>query len=90
MFHFKYHYIHSNQILFRVINFFDGHNLLQTLVFILGFLSLVNIVVNVVLGDISSLKPDDSLVPEARMLDTMAQVFDAINTIEEKYYQNKY
>ena len=70
----------------RIINPFDANNLLQTLIVILGFLSLANILVSLWFGSVSHQESPPH--PEGRMLDTMTQVLNAINTIEQKYYDH--
>merc|ERR550525_1529340 len=78
-----------------IIDPFDANNLLQTLILVLGFLSLANIVVNLWFGSVSrqALTSESQSVlaqplPQGRMLDTMTQVFNAINTIEQKYFEH--
>ena len=77
---------------FRIIDFFDYGKILQTLIFTLGFLSLVNIVVSISVGTFNNLeqKPEEDLQPQARMLDIMTQVFDAIDIMEHKYLNVKH
>ena len=78
-----------------IIDPFDANNLLQTLILVLGFLSLANILVNLWFGSVSrqALTSESQSVlaqplPQGRMLDTMTQVFNAINTIEQKYFEH--
>jgi len=65
------------------------------LIFALGFLSLVNLILSVTTSDEKVSRSDDDIVadvetaeaiPEARMLNLATTVFDAIQTLEEKYY----
>ena len=74
----------------RIINPFDANNFLQTLILVLGFLSLANILASLWFGSVSrqSLPQEPQPLPEGRMLDTMSQVLNAINTIEQKYYDH--
>ena len=76
---------------FRIIDFFDYGKILQTLIFTLGFLSLVNIVVSISVGTFNNLEQEEEdLQPQARMLDIMTQVFDAIDIMEHKYLNVKH
>lgn len=76
---------------FRIIDFFDYGKILQTLIFTLGFLSLVNIVVSISVGTFNNLEQEEEdLQPQARMLDIMTQVFDAIDIMEHKYSNVKH
>ena len=68
-----------------MLNLFGVNEVLQTLLLVLGFLSLANIAVNIWLGAEGRYP-----APQARMLDTVATVFDAINTMETKYFDSKY
>ena len=77
----------------RIIDFFDYGKILQTLIFTLGFLSLVNIVVSISVGTFNNLErnpEEEDLQPQARMLDIMTQVFDAIDIMEHKYLNVKH
>ena len=44
---------------FRIIDFFDYGKILQTLIFTLGFLSLVNIVVSISVGTFNNLEQEE-------------------------------
>ena len=70
-----------------MFNLFGVNEVLQTLLLVLGFLSLTNIAVNIWLGAEGR---HPAPAPQARMLDTVATVFDAINTMETKYFDSKY
>ena len=72
-----------------MFNLFGVNEVLQTLLLVLGFLSLANIAVNIWLGA-EGRYPAPAPGPQARMLDTVATVFDAINTMETKYFDSKY
>ena len=74
-----------------MFNLFGVNEVLQTLLLVLGFLSLANIAVNIWLGS-EGRQPlqHPAPAPQARMLDTVATVFDAINTMETKYFDSKY
>ena len=72
-----------------MFNLFGVNEVLQTLLLVLGFLSLANIAVNIWLGA-EGRYPSPAPAPQARMLDTVATVFDAINTMETKYFDSKY
>ena len=75
-----------------MFNLFGVNEVLQTLLLVLGFLSLANIAVNIWLGAEGRhlQHPAPAPAPQARMLDTVATVFDAINTMETKYFDSKY
>lgn len=74
-----------------MFNLFGVNEVLQTLLLVLGFLSLANIAVNIWLGaEGRQPHPAPAPAPQARMLDTVATVFDAINTMETKYFDSKY
>ena len=74
-----------------MLNLFGVNEVLQTLLLVLGFLSLANIAVNIWLGaEGRHPAPAPAPAPQARMLDTVATVFDAINTMETKYFDSKY
>ena len=74
--------------IFRIIDFFDYGQILQTLIFTLGFLSIVNIVVSISVGTWNNLENSEEgqAAPEGRQLDIMTQVFDAIDIMEQKYF----
>ena len=72
-----------------MFNLFGVNEVLQTLLLVLGFLSLANIAVNIWLGA-EGRQPHPAPAPQARMIDTVATVFDAINTMETKYFDSKY
>ena len=73
-----------------MFNLFGVNEVLQTLLLVLGFLSLANIAVNIWLGAEGRYLQHPAPAPQARMLDTVATVFDAINTMETKYFDSKY
>ena len=76
-----------------MLNLFGVNEVLQTLLLVLGFLSFANIAVNIWLGAEGrhpAPAPAPAPAPQARMLDTVATVFDAINTMETKYFDSKY
>ena len=77
--------------IFRIIDFFDYGQILQTLIFTLGFLSIVNIVVSISVGTWNNLENSEEgqSAPEGRQLDIMTQVFDAIDVMEQKYFNVK-
>ena len=77
--------------IFRIIDFFDYGQILQTLIFTLGFLSIVNIVVSISVGTWNNLEnsEEEQSAPESRQLDLMTQVFDAIDIMEQKYFNVK-
>ena len=75
--------------IFRIIDFFDYGQILQTLIFTLGFLSIVNIVVSISVGTWNTLENSEESAPESRQLDIMTQVFDAIDIMEQKYFNVK-
>ena len=56
--------------------------------FTLGFLSIVNIVVSISVGTWNNLEnsEEERSAPESRQLDIMTQVFDAIDIMEQKYF----
>ena len=75
----------------RIIDFFDYGQILQTLIFTLGFLSIVNIIVSISVGTWDNLEnsEEEQSAPEGRQLDMMTQVFDAIDKMEQKYFNVK-
>ena len=73
-----------------MFNLFGVNEVLQTLLLVLGFLSLANIAVNIWLGAEGRQLQHPTPAPQARMLHTVATVFDAINTMETKYFDSKY
>jgi len=67
------------------------------MIFVLGFLSMVNLVLSITAADEKDLRSDEELIAEVettddipkaasgRMLNLASTVLDAIQTLEEKY-----